>query len=218
VILIVEDDPLVASFVEQGLRAAGFVSAHTDDGGEAVARVLAGGVDLVLLDLALPGGDGFVVLSELRARGVRVPVIVVTGRVDMRGAAAALDSGADDYMTKPFDFSELLARVRARLRAGGEPRKTVLSVGSIQLDVRTRRATRAGRPLQLAAREFALLEMFMRHPDQVLSREQLLSQVWGYFFDPGTNLLSVYIGSLRKKLGSDAIETVRGAGYRLSPP
>jgi two-component system copper resistance phosphate regulon response regulator CusR len=218
VILIVEDDPLVASFVEQGLRAAGFVAARTDDGGEAVARVLAGGVELVLLDLALPGGDGFVVLSELRARGVRVPVIVVTGRVDMRDAAAALDSGADDYMTKPFDFSELLARVRARLRAGGEPRKTVLSVGSIQLDLRARRATRAGRPLQLAAREFALLEVFMRHPDQVLSREQLLSQVWGYFFDPGTNLLSVYIGSLRKKLGSDAIETIRGAGYRLSPP
>jgi two-component system copper resistance phosphate regulon response regulator CusR len=215
-ILIVEDDPLVASFVENGLRAAGFTTAVTDDGAEATARILAGGVDLVVLDLGLPGRDGFTVLSELRARGVRLPVIVLTGRPDLRDATASLEGGADDYMTKPFEFSELLARVRARLRAEGEGWETALVVGSIELDLRTRRATRAGQPLQLTSREFALLEMFMRHPDQVLSREQLLSQVWGYFFDPGSNLLSVYIGSLRKKLGSDTIETVRGAGYRLN--
>jgi two-component system, OmpR family, response regulator len=215
-ILIVEDDPLVASFVGHGLRAAGFATAVTDDGGEATARILAGGVDLVVLDLGLPGGDGFGVLSELRTRGVRVPVIVLTGKPDLRDVAACLDGGADDYMTKPFEFSELLARVRARLRAGGERWETMLAVGSIELDLRTRRATRAGQPLQLTSREFALLEMFMRHPDQVLSREQLLSHVWGYFFDPGSNLLSVYIGSLRKKLGIDTIETVRGAGYRLN--
>jgi DNA-binding response OmpR family regulator len=155
------------------------------------------------------------VLEELRAQGKQLPVLVVTGRPELRDVVSVLDVGADDYMTKPFRFEELLARVRARLRARGTEEATVLTAGNIQLNLRTRRAKVDDREVNLSGREYALLETFMRHPDQVLSRQQLLSHVWGYFFDPGTNLINVYVGSLRSKLGQDVIETLRGVGYRF---
>jgi DNA-binding response OmpR family regulator len=142
-------------------------------------------------------------------------VLVLTGRPELRDAVACLDVGADDYMTKPFRFEELLARVRARLRAPGTEEATVLEVGSVALDLRTRRVRVRGREVMLTPREYGLLEVLMRHPDQVLSREQLLAHAWGYSVEPGTNVVNVYVSALRKKLGEEAIEAVRGVGYRL---
>jgi DNA-binding response OmpR family regulator len=168
----------------------------------------------LILDMGLPEQDGLHVLQELRSRGKHLPVLVLTGRPE-RDVVTCLDAGADDYMRKPFHFEELLARVRTRLRRAGTEEAQVLSAGEVRLDLRTRRATVRGRTVDLTAREFSLLETFLRHADQVLSRDQLLSHVWGYFFDPTTNLVNVYVNSLRKKLGADIIETVRGVGYRL---
>ena len=213
-ILIAEDDPLIGSFIEKGLRAAGFSTFLADDGEKAQGLSLTDEFDLMILDMGLPGREGFHVLQELRARGKTLPVLVLTGRRE-RDAAACLEAGADDYMKKPFAFEELLARVRTRLRSPGTEQLQVLSAGGVRLDLKTRRATVRERTVDLTAREFALFEMFVRHVDQVLSREQLLSHVWGYSFDPTTNLVNVYVNSLRKKLGADLIETVRGVGYRF---
>jgi DNA-binding response OmpR family regulator len=168
-----------------------------------------------VLDLGLPGLSGMDVLREIRRRGVRMPVIILTARAELDDMVDGLDTGADDYMTKPFRFEELLARVRVRLRTDTVGEETVLRVPPIALDLRTRRATIRDRTVELTSREFTLLEMFMRHPDQVLTRAQLLSNVWGYDFDPGSNVVEVYIRYLRRKLGREAIETVRHAGYRL---
>jgi two-component system, OmpR family, response regulator len=214
-ILIAEDDPLISGFMEKGLRASGYSTYVVGDGEQAVQVSLTESFDLLILDMALPEREGFQVLEELRAQGKQLPVLVVTGRPELRDVVAVLDVGADDYMTKPFRFEELLARVRARLRARGTEEATVLTAGNIQLNLRTRRAKVDDREVNLSGREYALLETFMRHPDQVLSRQQLLSHVWGYFFDPGTNLINVYVGSLRSKLGQDVIETLRGVGYRF---
>ena len=213
-ILIAEDDPLIGSFIEKGLRAAGFSTFLADDGEKAQGLSQTDEFDLMILDMGLPGREGFHVLQELRARGKTLPVLVLTGRRE-RDAVACLEAGADDYMKKPFHFEELLARVRTRLRSPGTDQPLVLSVGEVRLDLRARRATVRERTVELTAREFALLETFVRHPDQVLSREQLLSHVWGYDFDPTTNLVNVYVNSLRKKLGADVVETVRGVGYRF---
>jgi DNA-binding response OmpR family regulator len=213
-ILIAEDDPLIGSFLAKGLRAAGFSTLLADDGQDAEDYCLSGEFDLVILDMGLPGKDGLSVLRSIRGQGVMVPVLVLTGRPE-RDVVLCLDAGADDYMTKPFRFDELLARVRTRLRTPGAEQAKRLVAGDLSLDLMTRRATIGERTVELTAREFSLLEALMRHPDQVLSREQLLSQVWGYYFDPTTNLVNVYVNALRKKLGSDAIETVRGAGYRV---
>jgi DNA-binding response OmpR family regulator len=213
-ILIAEDDPLIGSFIEKGLRAAGFSTFLADDGEKAQSLSLTDEFDLLILDMGLPERDGFHVLQELRARGSKLPILVLTGRRD-RDVVTALDTGADDYMAKPFSFQELLARVRARLRITPGETVEVLSAGGVRLDLRTRRATVGDRTVDLTAREFALLETLVRHADQVLSREQLLSHVWGYFFDPGTNVVNVYVNSIRKKLGADVIETVRGVGYRV---
>ena len=213
-ILIAEDDPLIGSFIEKGLRAAGFSTFLADDGEKAQGLSQTDEFDLMILDMGLPGREGFQVLQELRARGKTLPVLVLTGRRE-RDAVACLEAGADDYMKKPFHFEELLARVRTRLRSPGTDQPLVLSVGEVRLDLRARRATVRERTVELTAREFALLETFVRHPDQVLSREQLLSHVWGYDFDPTTNLVNVYVNSLRKKLGADVVETVRGVGYRF---
>jgi DNA-binding response OmpR family regulator len=213
-ILIVEDDPLVSSFIEKGLRAGGFVAHVTPKGGEAAELCRSGEFDLMVLDLGLPDRDGFDVLQAIRGVGTRLPVIVLTGRRE-RDAVVCLENGADDYMRKPFHFEELLARIRARLRDTGTADAMELRSANVTLDVRTRRATVADREVELSSREFALLEVFMRNAGQVLTREQLLSQVWGFTADPTTNVVNVYVGALRTKLGHDVIETVRGAGYRF---
>jgi DNA-binding response OmpR family regulator len=213
-ILIAEDDPLIASFVEKGLRASGYTTFIAEDGEQAEHLGLTDEFDLLILDMGLPQRDGLQVLRELRARGKRLPVLVLTGRRE-RDVVTCLEAGADDYMRKPFHFEELLARVRTRLRVKGTEEPGVLSAGDVRLDLRTRRASVDERTVELTAREFALLETLIRHADQVLSREQLLSHVWGYYFDPSSNLVNVYVNSLRKKLGPNVIETVRGIGYRL---
>jgi DNA-binding response OmpR family regulator len=213
-ILVAEDDPLIASFIEKGLRAAGFSTFVADDGEKARSLSMTDEFDLMILDMGLPLREGLQVLQELRGRGKKLPVLVLTGRSES-DVVACLEAGADDYMRKPFHFDELLARVRTRLREPGKEERHVLSAGELRLDLLTRRATVGDQRVDLTAREFSLLETLLQHKDQVLSREQLLSHVWGYSFDPTTNLVNVYVNSLRKKLGPDIIETVRGAGYRL---
>jgi two-component system, OmpR family, copper resistance phosphate regulon response regulator CusR len=215
-ILLVEDEPRITAFLEKGLRAEGHATTAVQRGEDAVSLLLSGEVDLVVLDLGLPGMDGYEVLRRMRGAGRSEPVIILTARDTVEDTVAGLDLGADDYLTKPFRFEELLARVRARLRGRPDAMETVLSTAAVSLDLRTRRAAVDGRDVNLTAREYALLEVFLRHPGQVLSREQLLSHVWGYDFDPGSNVVDVYVRYLRRKLGADAIETVRGMGYRLS--
>jgi two-component system copper resistance phosphate regulon response regulator CusR len=214
-ILIVEDEARIASFLEKGLRANGFATEIASDGEEALTRMRVGTFDLVILDLGLPDRDGLDVLRDLRARHAGLPVVILTARDSVRDTVVGLEGGADDYITKPFRFEELLARVRVRLRGERVPEPTVLRNGDVALDIRTRQVVVDGTALDLSAREFALAEVFFRHPGQVLSREQLLSQVWGYDFDPGSNVVDVYVGYLRKKLGKDSIVSVRGMGYRL---
>ena len=216
-VLIVEDEPRLASFLEKGLAANGFTTFAVQDGNTASLVARDEEFDLVILDIGLPGMDGFRVLEEIRGRGQHLPVIVLTARDEIEDKVRGLDIGADDYVTKPFKFEELLARVRARLRSEGAADERELRVGEVMLDLRSRRAKVEDREIDLSTREFTLLETFMRHPGQVLSREQLLSRVWGYDFDPGSNVVDVYVGYLRKKIGGKAIETVRGAGYRLHP-
>ncbi len=214
-ILIAEDEARIASFVEKGLRSNGFTPTVVADGQLALAMASTGEFDLLVLDIGLPTMDGFTVLRQLRAAGSGLPVVILTARDSQTDTVAGLEGGADDYVTKPFHFAELLARIRLRLRDDRAPELTVLSVGELSLDLRTRRANTSGRTVELSAREFALAEVFLRNPGQVLSREQLLSQVWGFDFDPGSNIVDVYVRYLRKKLGGNSIETVRGMGYRL---
>ena len=214
-VLIAEDEPRIASFVEKGLRAHGFATAVAADGRTARPAALSGEYDLMVLDIGLPAIDGFEVLRSLRAERCAIPVIVLTARDGVQDTVAGLEGGADDYMPKPFRFEELLARVRLRLAGGRHAEVTVLSCGDLSLDLRTRRARVGDRSIDLSAREFALAETFLRHPGQVLAREQLLSRVWGFDFDPGSNVVDVYVRYLRRKVGQEAIETVRGMGYRL---
>jgi two-component system response regulator QseB len=214
-ILIAEDEPRLASFLEKGLRANGFATTVAEDGAKASLLARDQEFDMLVLDLGLPGKDGMEVLRELRSSGQRMPVIILTARDDVSDKVGGLEGGADDYVTKPFRFEELLARVRARLRDERTVERTVLRGGDVVLDLRTRRASTGGRTVDLTAREFTMLEVLIRHAGQVLSREQLLSHVWGYDYDPGSNVVDVYVGYLRKKLSSEAIETVRGMGYRL---
>jgi DNA-binding response OmpR family regulator len=218
-ILIVDDEPRITAFLEQGLRAQGFITAVADDGDQATALARDDDFDLVLLDVGLPGRDGFQVLREIRARGEKLPVILLTARDEIRDRVAGLDSGADDYMPKPFSFQELLARIRARLRdTRSTGTSSLLEAGALQLDLLTRTATVDGRVVELTAQEFTLAETFLRHPGQVLSRAQLLSMAWGYDFDPGSNVVDVYVGYLRRKLGPTLFRTVRGMGYQLQVP
>jgi len=214
-ILIVEDETRLASFLEKGLRANGYSTKVAPDGESARRLADDTDFDLAILDLGLPDIDGLTVLRELRDRGVRLPVIILTARDELRDKVEGLDAGGDDYVTKPFGLEELLARIRVRLRSDSEREPTVLEVGRVTLDLRTRRATVDGRTVELTAREFTMLETLMRHSGQVLSREQLLSHVWGYDYEPGSNVVEVYVGYLRRKLGEDVIETARGMGYRL---
>ncbi len=214
-ILIAEDETRIASFVEKGLRSNGFATSVVGDGRSAYDYASSGEFDLVVLDLGLPVMDGYTVLRRLREDRNTVPVVVLTARDTLDDTLAALEGGADDYMAKPFRFDELLARIRLRLKAERMPESTVLEVNGLRLDLRTRRVDVDGTTVDLSAREFALAETFLRNADQVLSREQLLSHVWGYDFDPGSNVVDVYVRYLRRKVGADRIETVRGMGYRL---
>jgi DNA-binding response OmpR family regulator len=213
-ILIAEDDPLIGAFLEKGLRANGYSTFLADNGERAQSLSLTDEFDLLILDMGLPEREGFHVLQEIRSRGKTLPVLVLTGRAE-RDVVMCLEAGADDYMRKPFQFEELLARVQTRLRSTGTAEPNVLKAGGVRLDLRSRRATIDDQTVDLTAREFALLETLIRNAGQVLSRGQLLSHVWGYSFDPTSNVVDVYVNSLRKKLGPDVIETVRGAGYRL---
>lgn len=216
-ILIVEDEKRISSFIEKGLAAAGYSPTVVADGLLALDFVATGSFELVLLDVGLPGIDGFEVLTRLRAHGETMPIIMLTARTSVDDTVAGLDGGANDYLPKPFKFDELMARIRLRLRESGQQSvaETVLRHGDIALDVTTRRVTVGAQTNDLSAREFALAEQFVRHPQQVLSREQLLSRVWGFDFDPGSNVVDVYVRYLRAKIGADRIETVRGMGYRL---
>lgn len=215
-ILIVDDEPRITAFLEQGLSAQGFVTTVVDDGGRASVLARDGDFDLVLLDVGLPVKDGFQVVREVRARGERLPIILLTARDEVRDRVTGLDIGADDYLPKPFSFQELLARIRARLRDAPTPEATTaLEAGPLRLDLLTRTASVDGRDVELTAQEFALAETFVRHAGQVLSRAQLLDMAWGYDFDPGSNVVDVYVGYLRRKLGGDLFRTVRGMGYQL---
>jgi DNA-binding response OmpR family regulator len=214
-ILIAEDDAQIAAFLDKGLRANGFATMVVADGDAAQAYARSGEFDLLVLDIGLPLRDGFTVLRQLREAKVTLPVIILTARDSVGDTVAGLEGGADDYLPKPFAFEELLARIRLRLRGEHAPEVTVLKVGKLALDLRTRRARLGDRMVDLSAREFALCELLLRHPGQVLTRQQVLSHVWGFDFDPGSNIVDVYVRRLRKKLATDQIDTVRGIGYRL---
>ena len=216
-ILIAEDEERITSFLEKGLRANGFVTTVAASGKDALRMARSGMFDMLILDLGLPEMDGFEVLRRLREEDTSTPVIILTARDSVTDTVAGLEGGADDYVPKPFRFEELLARVRARLREERAAETTLLQAGDAKLDLRTRRLSVGDRSHELTAREFALAEMFFRHPGQVLSREQLLSNVWGFDYDPGSNVVDVYVGYLRKKLGKERIKTLRGIGYRLDP-
>ncbi len=214
-VLVVEDSARIGAFVEKGLRAQGFATRWVKTGSEGLTEALTGAHDLVVLDLGLPDLDGSDLLRALRAAGRTVPVIILTARDSVVDRVAGLSGGADDYLAKPFAFEELLARIRLRLRGNPEAEPAVLRAGDLSLDLRTRKASVTGEEKDLTAREFALLETLLRNRGQVLSREQLLGGVWGFDFDPGSNVVDVYIRYLRGKIGAERIETVRGMGYRL---
>ncbi|HQT99092.1 MAG TPA: response regulator transcription factor [Acidimicrobiales bacterium] len=222
-VLVVEDDPNIASFLQRGLSAEGHSVTVATSGADARrgVRNLGADLDLILLDLGLPDESGRDVLRSIRAAGVATPVIVLTAQDDLNDKVAGLDAGANDYMTKPFAFDELLARMRALRRSVEQPSANQLVVGDLTYDLLTKLAHRGGRQIELAPREWVLLELFMRHPNQVLSRAQILSNVWDYSFEPGSNVVDVYVGYLRRKLNlpglAPLIQTVRGAGYRLTP-
>lgn len=218
-ILLIEDEAKIADFVERGLSAEGYSVTVAGDGLKGEAEALSGEYDLILLDVLLPGRNGFEVLGSIRQRKVTTPVIMLTALGETEDKVRGLEGGAIDYVAKPFSFEELLARIRAQLRRPDAASADRIEVGDLVLDLKTRRVTKADREVELTSREFELLAYLMRHPDQVLSRTQLLNGVWGYDYDPGTNVLEVYVGYLRKKLAEGdeggPIDTVRGAGYRL---
>ena len=216
-ILIAEDDPRIVSFLQKGLQAAGFATSHVGDGRSALEAMRAGDHDLVVLDIGLPLMDGFEVLGIARGSGITTPVVVLTARDSVDDTVLGLESGANDYLAKPFHFAELLARVRIRLGEVGETAGATPSLqhGDLSLDLLTRIATVGGKSVELTSREFAMLKVFLKHPGQVLSREQILAHAWGYDFDPASNVVDVYVRTLRRKIGADRLVTVRGAGYRL---
>jgi DNA-binding response OmpR family regulator len=218
-ILVVEDERPIAEFVQRGLEADGYSVACAYDGDQGLALARTNDFGLILLDVLLPKRSGLEVLKAIREGDETLPVIMLTALAETDDVVTGLDLGASDYLTKPFAFAELLARVRTHLRQPGQTNAISLEIGRINLDFRTREVHRSGQAVKLTAREFELLAYLMRHPDQVLSRAQILNAVWGYDYDPGTNVLDVYIGYLRRKLeaadGITPIETVRSAGYRL---
>jgi two-component system, OmpR family, response regulator len=213
--LVVEDQPKLASLIQRGLSEEGYAVDVAPDGPHALVRATATEYDVIVLDVMLPGFDGFEVCRRLREQTVQAPVLMLTARDGVDDRIAGLDLGADDYLTKPFAFDELLARLRALTRRGALERTPVLAVGALRLDPRTRQVWRGDEEIDLSAKEFALLETFMRHPGQVLTRFELLEHAWDFAYDNRSNVVDVYVRYLRRKLGASAIETVRGAGYRL---
>ena len=214
-VLVVQDDARIASFIKRGLEADGFAVRTASDGADGFRSTESSDFDLIILDLLLPTLTGEEFLTRLRETGSTVPVIVLTAKDAIPDRVAILDAGADDFVTKPFSFAELLARVRARLRSSEQTDSTTISHGRVTIDVRAREAEIEGRSVELTSREFALLETLMHHPGQVLSQPQLIDQVWGYDHDTRSNVVEVYVGYLRRKLDPAVVETVRGAGYRF---
>lgn len=216
-ILLVEDADRIASFVVKGLQAHGIAVTHTTNGEDALKLTRAAKFDLIILDIGLPGIDGFQVLEQLRGSGDETPVIVLTARDSVDNTVASFEGGADDYIGKPFAFEELLVRVKSRLRksSSNAPLANELVRGEVVLNINSRTVSVGKVSHELTPREFVMLEYLMQNANQVLSREQLLSRVWSFDHDPGSNVVDVYIRYLRQKLGSERIETVRGAGYRF---
>lgn len=220
-VLIVEDEPGISRMLERGLTANGHKAMSADNGHDGLRLALDEDVDVVLLDIMLPGLDGHEVLKRIRRKKPSLPVLMLTARDELPGKVAALDSGADDYMTKPFAFEELIARIRALIRRNDQPTTSEITTGSLKVDLLSHRAWVGGDAVDLSSREFSLLEYFMRHPGQVLSRQQILYAIWDYSFDPGSNVVDVYVRYLRKKIDRPEtpsfITTIRGTGYRLDP-
>ena len=220
-ILIIEDEAGIVRFLERGLSAHGHGVMTAYDGENGARVAIEEPVDLVLLDISLPGLDGHGVLRRIRQKRPGLPVLMLTARDDLRNKVDALDGGADDYLTKPFVFEELLARIRALTRRADQQQSARVSHGDLIVDLLSRRAWRRENKIELSSREFALLEYFMRHPGQVLSRQQILSAIWDYAFDPGSNVVDVYVRYLRSKIDCPGepslITTIRGAGYRFDP-
>ena len=217
-LLLVEDEDRIASFIAKGLATHGFPVRRVGTGAEAVEAMSMEDPDLLILDLGLPDVDGIDLLKDFRATGRRVPVIVLSARASVDDRVLGLDVGADDYLPKPFAFDELLARIRARLRPQSAPTSTELRLGDLHMNLLTREVSVGWRRIELSTTEFMMLEAFLRHPRHVLSREQLLSAVWGFDYYPGSNRVEVYVRYLRQKLGPGYIETVRGAGYKIDEP
>jgi DNA-binding response OmpR family regulator len=218
-ILLVEDERAIADFIQRGLHAEGYIVTWAADGDHGAKLALSEEFDLIVLDLMLPGRDGLAVLTDIRSAGVGAPVIVLTARGEVEDRVAGLDGGATDYIVKPFSFDELAARIRVHLRPQPRHSSTELEAAGVKVDLLTREVEYLGGAVRLSAKEFDLLAHFLHHPNQVLTREQILSAVWGYAFDPATNVVEVYVGYLRRKLASESrpapIETVRSVGYRL---
>jgi two-component system OmpR family response regulator len=219
-ILVAEDDQVIADFVSQGLREAGYAVDVAATGTDALKKALEGGYDAAVMDVMLPGMDGLAVIEQMRARRQQTPVLILSARHTVDDRIKGLQAGGDDYLTKPFAFAELLARLQALLRrAAGTTEPTRLVVGDLTLDLLSRKVERAGKAIELRPREFALLEYLMRHPGRVLSKTMILSHVWGYSFDPGTNVVDVLVSRLRDQVDEGfetrMIHTVRGAGYVL---
>lgn len=216
-VLIAEDADRISSFISKGLEAAGFITTTAASGDEALALIRTADFDLLILDIGLPGKDGYQVMDEIRGTGNNIPIIVLTARDSVDDTVASFDGGADDYMSKPFSFEELLVRVKRRIQrpSTDSPAESILSFSGIELDLLARKLKVHAQEFDLTAREFTMLEMFLKNPNQVLSREQLLSRVWGLAHDPGSNVVDVYVRYLRQKLGTERIQTVRGMGYKL---
>ena len=215
-VLVVEDEPKMAALVRRGLVEEGHATDVAGQGEDALWLAEAHPYDAIVLDVMLPGLSGFETCRRLRNAGVWTPVLMLTARDSVDDRVAGLDAGADDYLTKPFSLAELLARLRALVRRGDVERPTALVVGELRLDPASRRVWRAKAEVELSPKEFALLEAFMRRPGQVLSRLQLLEHAWDFAYENRSNVIDVYVRYLRRKLGRDLFETVRGAGYRLA--
>jgi DNA-binding response OmpR family regulator len=217
-ILIVEDESRITAPLEKGFKTHGFITTIASDGNEALRMARDNDFDLLILDLGLPGKNGWEVLKVLRERGEQLPIIILTAQDSIHDRVSGLTGGANDYVTKPFSFQELLARVRLRLQdahLSQTKAEQKLQVGKIIIDLYTHQVWVDERTVELSAREFTLLELLLRHPYEVIRRERILHDIWGYTSDPGTNIVDVYIGYLRKKIGNNLIETIRGRGYRF---